>query len=425
MVVRVPKIHDRIQDRIWPTIIIIFLIGMAVRVLLLSLAPQGPVRPAEAISMAISLAHHGTFSDPYTSGPTGPTAHCMPLFPLLAALVIRVFGLGSGGAFTLSCFGSAAASLGFALLPLLGRNCSLNRWVGISAGLAGALLPINFWSQSGGEWEAPFTLLALVWLASIVAKHWENAEFTLKAGAVFGVVAAVATLFCPNTILILGMWSICAFIWFSKNRFAVVRYFVTAGLIMLVGLAPWAIRNRIVLGSWVLTRSTFGLNLEESNNDIASSDAELNMRNPALLRFNPDTSAAECLSIRQMGEVAYNKAKEQQAIEWIRSHPKRFADLTLERIVLFWFPRMLRLPQTIAMDLLTILAIIGIVRLRKVRPEIALILGGACIAYSSLYPIFETSPRYSFPIEGFLLILGSYAVYSWVSGRNAHGVKAA
>jgi hypothetical protein len=416
MVVRVPKIHDRI----WPTVIIIFLLGMAVRVLLLSLLPPVPVRPAEALNIAISLVRHGTFSDPYGSGPSGPTAHCMPLFSLLAALVIRVFGLGSGGAFALSCFGSAAASLGYALLAVLGRSCSLNRWVGISAGLFGALLPVNFWSQTGGEWEAPFTLLALVWLASIAAKHWGKAEFTLKGGAICGVAAAIATSFSPNTILILGMWSICAFIWFSKNRVAVVRYFGTACLIVLVALAPWAIRNRIVLGSWVLTRSNFGENLQLSNNSVATSDTEFNVRNPAWSVFNPHTSPEEYLRVKQMGEVAYNEAKKQQAIQWIRSNPKRFVELSLERIALFWFPRMLRLPQTIAMDLLTILAIAGIVRLWKARPEIALMLGGACIAYSLVYLVVEVSPRYSFPIEGFLLILGSYAVYSWVAGRNAH-----
>lgn len=415
VVVRVSKIHDRI----WPAVIAIFLLGMAVRVLLLSLSPPGPVRPAEALNMAISMVRHGTFSDPYTSGPTGPTAHCMPLFPLFAALVIRVFGPGSSGAFALSCFGSAAASSGYALLAVLGRNCSLNRWVGIAAGLAGALFPINFWSQTSGQWEAPFTLVALVWLASIAAKHWKMAEFTLKEGAICGIAAAAATLFSPNTILILGMWSACALIWFSKNRAAVARYFAIACLIVLVALAPWAIRNRIVMGSWVLTRSNFGANLQFSNNNVATADTEFNERNPAWRVFNPYSNPEECLRVKQMGEVAYNNAKEQEAIQWIRSNPKRFVELSLERIALFWFPRMLRLPQTFALDLLTILAIAGAIRLWKARPEIALLLGGACIAYSLVYLVIETSPRYSFPIEGLLLILGSYAVYSWVSRRSA------
>jgi hypothetical protein len=414
MVVREPQTHDRI----WPTVFIIFLLGMAVRIMLLSLSPHGPVHQAEALNTAISIVRHGTFSDPYTSGPTGPTAHCMPLFPLLAALVIRIFGLGSGGAFALSCFGSAAASLGFALLAVLGRSCSLNRWVGTSAGLAGALLPINFWSQTGGEWEAPFSLLALVWLACIAAKHWEKAEFTVKGGAACGIAAAVATSFSPNTILILGLWFICACIWFSKNRVAVVRYFGTACLIVLVALAPWIIRNRIVLGSWVLTRSNFGLNLQLSNNSVATSDTEFNTRNRAWEVLNPNTNPEENRKVKQLGEVAYNEAKKQQAIQWIRSNPKRFLELTLERIALFWFPQMLFLPQTIEMDSMTLLAIAGLVRLWKARPQIALMLSRACIAYSSVYLIIEVSSRYSFPMEGFLLIFASYAVYSWVTGQE-------
>jgi hypothetical protein len=409
--------------RIWPAVIAIFFLGMAVRVLLLSSLPPAPVRPPEALNIAISLVRNGTFSDPFGRGPTGPTAYCMPLFPLLAALLIRIFGLGSSAAFALSCFGSAGASLGYALLPILGRNCSLNRWVGISAGLYGALLPVNFWSQTGGEWEAPFTLLTLVWLASVVAKYWGKAEFTLKGGALCGIAAAVATLFSPNTILILGMWSICAFIWFSKNRLAVVRYFATACLIVLVALAPWAIRNRIVLGRWLLTRSNFGVNLHISNNSIASSDAEINVHNPTWQVLNPYINPEERLMVKQMGEVAYDEAKKEQAIQWIQANPKRFWELTLERIILFWFPRMLRLPQTIAMDLLTILAIAGVIRLRKAKPEIALLLGGACIAYSSVFVVVEVFPRYCFPIEGFLLILASYAVYSWVTGGKPHFLR--
>ena len=428
---REPKVHDRI----WPAILIIFLLGMAVRILLLSWLPPAPVRPQEALNIAISLVRHGTFSDPFKSGPSGPTAHCMPLFPLLAALLIRIFGLGSSASFALSCFGSAAASLGYALLPVLGRNCSLNRWVGISAGLFGALAPFNFWSEADGLWEAPFTFLALVWLASIAAKHWRKAEFTMKGGAICGVAAAIATLFSANTILILGLWSVCAFIWFSKNRADVVRYFATVCFIVLLALAPWAIRNRMVLGSWVLTRSNFGLELQVSNNSAATADLEFNVEIPAWRALHPNPSRDESFKVKRMGEVAYDEVKKNQAIGWIQSNPKRFAELSLERIALFWFPRIDRFPlprmyrlQTIAIPLttklITTLAIFGIIKLWKAKPEIALLLGSASIAYSLVYIVIQFSPRYGFPIEGFLLILGSYAVCSWVAGGTAQRIAA-
>jgi len=423
----VPK--DR--DFTWPAIVIIFLLGMAVRILLLWWRPPAPADPQEALNIAISLARNGTFSDPFRSGPSGPTAHCMPLFPLLAALLIRIFGLGSSVAFALRCFGSAAASLGFALLPVLGRSCLLNRWVGISAGLFGALLPVNLWSETSGQWEAPFTFLALVWLTSIAAKHWEKAEFTMKDGAICGAAAAVATLFSASTILILGVWSVCAFLWFSKNRVAVVRYFATVCFIALLTLAPWAIRNRMVLGSWVLTRSNFGLELQVSNNSVLTADLEHNVLSPAWKTIHPNLNREESLKVLRMGEVAYDQAKKDQAIQWIRSNPKQFAELSLERIALFWFPRTraILFPwgyrlQTIAIPLIsrliTILATAGVIRLWKPKPEIALLLGGACIAYSLVYIVIQVSPRYSFPIYGFLLILGSHAVYTWVAGGVAH-----
>jgi hypothetical protein len=418
------------QARIWPVVLPIFVLGMAVRALLLSLLPpaQVPNGIVEPFNIALSLLHNGTFAGAFSfsdTGPSGPTAHCMPLFPFLIALVIRVFGYGPAGIRALSWMGAAAASLGYALLPVLGRSCSMNRWVGISAGLFGALVPINFEGQMNGFFEAPFTLLALVCLASIAAKHWVNSEFTIKNGIFCGLAAAVTTYFSANTILILGLWFVCAFLWFSGRRKAVAVYFGVACLVVLVALAPWAIRNRLVLGSWVLTRSNFGHELQVSNNSETTSRIEFNEHSPGWLAQHPASNREERLKLLSMGEVAYSKAKEKLAIQWIRSNPKRFMELTLGRIQQFWFPQMHRLPQTIAMDMITILAMAGIVRLWKRSREVALLLGSASLAYSSIYIIIEVAMRYRFPVEGFLLILGAYAVYSWVADRNARRIATA
>ena len=413
--------------RIWPFVAAIFVLSFGVRLWLLSRMPIAPLagQHLESINIARSLSRYGAFSDPFAdTGPTGPTAHCLPLFPLIVALVIRSFGFGATAALALSWLASAAASLAYALLPVLGRSCSISRRIGISAGVAGALLPaflwkdtlgrIEFWAQADGRWEAPFTFLALVCLASIVARQWQEAEFTSKQGAACGIAAAVATLFSANTLLILGFWFLCAFLWFSGKRVDVVRYFGAAFLVVLIALAPWVIRNRLVLGSWILTRSNFGLELQVSNNSISTGSLETNLESPQWHALHPSTSKEEQLKVLRMGEVAYNKAKKEQAIHWIRSNPKQFMKLTWERIVSFWFPRMGSRRYTILMAMITILAMVGIIRLWKIKPEIALLLGSACVAYSLVYIVIEASLRYRYPIEGFLLLLSSYALYSWL-----------
>src|SRR5579863_3336912 len=122
-------------DRVWPSVLVLFLLGSVVRILLvLASPPSPPLLPThESVDIAVSLIRHGTFADPYmATGSTGPTAHCLPLYPLIIAVILRFLGTGSAASFALRCLGSAAISLGFGLLPLLARSCSLGKHVGIS-----------------------------------------------------------------------------------------------------------------------------------------------------------------------------------------------------------------------------------------------------------------------------------------------------
>lgn len=402
--------------RLWLVVVGIFCLGLVVRLLLLSTTPSSRVPRLEPINIAISVVRNGTYADPY-SGPTGPSAHCMPLHPLLAALLIRMFGFGPAGSRALSYAASVAASLAYALLPILAKRCSLDLRVGIGAGVFGAALPINFWSQTSGVFEAPYTFLAFTILACVVAEHWQNEKFTALGGVTCGVVAALSTMLSPLAIPILGFWFVCAFLWFSKLRISVLRYFAIALLIVCVALAPWAMRNKSSLGTLILTRSNFGLEFQVSNNGVATSDAEQNVRNPAWARLHPNTSPEEREKVRLMGEVAYNKAKRDEALQWIKSNHKQFLELTAGRIALFWFPRMQRLPQTLIQSCIAILAIAGAIKLWRDQPKIALFLASACVAYSLAYIVIEVSPRYRFPIEGFLLVLGSYYVCSKLTAR--------
>jgi hypothetical protein len=402
--------------RLWLVVAGIFCLGLVVRLLLLSTTPSSRVPGLEPINIAISVVRNGTYADPY-GGPTGPSAHCMPLHPLLAALLIRIFGFGLAGSRALSYAASVAASLAYALLPILAKRCSLDLRVGIGAGVFGAALPINFWCQTSGVFEAPYTFLAFTIWACAVAEHWQNGKFTARGGVTCGVLGALSTMLSPLAIPILGFWFICAFLWFSKLRISVLRYFAIALLIVCVALAPWAMRNKSSLGTLILTRSNFGLEFQVSNNGIATSDAELNVRNPAWARLHPNTSPEEREKVRLMGEVTYNKAKRDEALQWIKSNPKRFLELTAGRIALFWFPRMLHLPQTLIQSCITILAIAGAIKLWRDQPTIALFFGSACVAYSLAYIVIEVSPRYRFPIEGFLLLLGSYYVCSKLAAR--------
>jgi len=46
----------------------------------------------EILNVARTLAETGTFGNPYTALPTGPTAHVAPIYPMFLALLIKLFG---------------------------------------------------------------------------------------------------------------------------------------------------------------------------------------------------------------------------------------------------------------------------------------------------------------------------------------------
>ncbi len=118
------------------------------------------------------------------------------------------------------------------------------------------------------------------------------------------------------------------------------NYLLFAAVEVLVAfacLAPWAIRNYFALGSPVFTRTNAGIELRISNNDQAGPDQRENSLNGLFNRYHPLQNPAEAEKVKQLGEIEYNRRAMEEAKNWIRNHPRRFAELTLGRIRRFWF----------------------------------------------------------------------------------------
>jgi hypothetical protein len=171
------------------------------------------------------------------------------------------------------------------------------------------------------------------------------------------------------------------------------------------------------MGTTIWTRTGFGQVLMVSNNDHASADYEVNVRSP--VDPEPLAQPKENDKVRQMGELAYNQAKEKETLSWIRDHPARFSQLTMLRFFYFWFPRMHRWWQTIAEALITVLAVTGLLSLlRKNHPSSWMFLA-VLVFYPAVYLIIETGPRYRLPIEPILLLLACYfCLTSWSAARG-------
>jgi hypothetical protein len=117
--------------------------------------------------------------------------------------------------------------------------------------------------------------------------------------------------------------------------------------------------------------------------------------------------------IGKMGEYQFNEMQLHQALVWITQHPKRFALLTAQRFVLFWFPvkglaPFRRFPPVVWVT--TLFSFFGLVRLCNRNWQAAWCLGGTMLIYPIVYYIVQFEPRYRDPITWISLLLAGYGM---------------
>lgn len=293
---------------------------------------EGAGVETERVAVAL-LRGHG-WSDAYGEG-TGPTAHVAPLYPLLLSGLYGLFGTYEtpGGCLAQRCLSLAAVTCVLLLLPALGRKMGLSVTAGWAAAFVGAWLPAHQEIEVSGRHEqglALLVLLGLIWgCASLQQGAWRGRRVILATGILLG----VAALLCPNLLLAPALFFLIELLCRSGERQEVLRGSVALAAICLAFLSPWAARNYLVLGGFVPLRSNFGLELAIGNRPGANGHTYA----PGFDEIHPYCNPAERERLIQLGELAYMRDKQRQALTWIADNPAQFATLTWRRARLFWF----------------------------------------------------------------------------------------
>jgi len=362
---------------------------------------------SELVLVATSLAQGHGFANAF--GDTGPTAYVSPLYPFLLSLVYRWSSIGIHRAIAqevLSCF---FAAITWSLIPVLGEICRIDRRVGITAGMMGAVLTINRWAETKGSSEAAMAGLACLVLFMFYMRCWHLRDFSLRAGVLAGILSGVAMLVSASLGSIIVGLLIAGYV--ISHRFVAREYlrfaFVVVTLIF-AALLPWAMRNYLVLGEFVWTRSNLPLELMVSNNDYASTT--LNDNEVSGYKYHPLLSAEQRAAVRSMGELAYQRKMKSEALRWIASHPKQFGWLTLQRIYHFWFPAMKRQIQTVALAVLTVASLPALILLLKRKQLFAYGLLTILATYPLVYYVVQAHPRYVYPIQWIFYLLTSQCI---------------
>jgi hypothetical protein len=173
------------------------------------------------------------------------------------------------------------------------------------------------------------------------------------------------------------------------------------------------VRNFRVMGGFVPFRSNFGLELAVGNNP--SSDGRTHASDDLSTFVHPFANVDERLHLAAVGELAYMREKRDAAVNWIRSHPREFLELSLRRFRLFWFPTVDLWSTTSAgrgfkaavFSVIGVLALAELVWLLVNRHRHAALLFCAALGPSIPYIVTHVDPRYRYPVFGLTTLLAA------------------
>ncbi len=382
------------------------------------LAPVGPEEAGEATRVAMSLSLGNGFADAFPG--LGPTAHMLPLPPLIAGGIIHLFGgAGVPAAVALTVWALVQVGVGYLLLD------RLFRMIGMApetrrAGLALLCLVPVFAPEetiSFRYWEG--ALAVCVGTAALAFLfHLRRRDVIRSRDLVVAAILLSASAFVsPAVGLASGVcWALFALTRLSPRE--MLRFGTATVLATALWVVPWTVRNIVVLDAPIIVRSNFGLELAIGNHAaaVAPADPAVTFRD-RLQAIHPYHGLAPYRRAKAMGEVAYAKAAGRSAETWIAANPMAFLALCGRHYRQFFLPEdwqfafsqsdVLPMVRSVVMRLVAVAGIVsliaGIWRRRFGYRTLAVYLAVVGIPYALVQPV----PRYSYLVYGLFCFLAA------------------
>ena len=354
------------------------------------------------------LAGHG-FGSPFLSHQ--PSAIMTPVYPLILSAIFAIFGVHTKASI-LAALGLNSLFSALAAIPifLVARNSFGNATARL-AGWGWAFFPYGVYFSAEWAWSTHLLLLCLCWLLYYSQRLETSTSAPGWAG--FGLLAGFAALTEPVVIPVF-LILLCSSIYrLWRGRLRWVAPAVAATLCFGCVMAPWAVRNTLVLHHFVPVRSGMGLELYLGNNGY-----DRHWRSGAL---QPNHNPAELEEYDRMGEVAFMDHKMAQAKAYIFSHPRWYAWMCVRRAVYMWTGywsldrEYLKQEETDPFNIpvattITLLALAGLFYASRTYPAEAVRYALILLVYPVVYYLVHPETYYLRPIDPILLILGCYAL---------------
>jgi len=377
----------------------------------------------ESGNIAYSVATGHGFSSPFRID-TGPTAWMTPVYPLILAGIFRIFGTYTYGAF-LAAVGINIASTTLACISIFYAGKRIGG-IGVAAGAAWlwAVFPNAIQIPATSMWDAPIAaLLAAMILWATLALAESKREARASSWIAYGLLWGFAVMTSATLAGLLPF----LFGWLAYRQHKRGRGWVTKPVLAIVAAAlccgPWTVRNYEVFHAFVPLRSILGLQLWVGNNPQAT-DRWLGGQHPI-------HDSAERAKYVNMGEIAYMREIEHDAIRYMATHPARETHLISHRFLAFWsggtpnpvqdffrtdsqwFRFVLVFNLAIAIG-----AAAGLIELIRKRSRYWFPLAVFSLVFPWAYYLTVVLPRYSLPVEPVAMLLTCVAVSDAVSLRR-------
>ncbi|MDF1545530.1 MAG: glycosyltransferase family 39 protein [bacterium] len=397
-------------------LILILVIALAVRILYLYQFSQLP----DWTHLTVDNNYHLNWARNMAEGNwLGDTTYFRaPLYIFVLALIIKLAGV------SLWVFRIFGLMIGLATTILVYQTSRF--YSGIRAARLASLLyaffPIVIYFESELLLDSFFTFLLLAaWYLTLRAARSRTRLSLFIAGLVWGLSAITR----PTSLLLLplSLWPVI-----RKNgsslRVALKNSLtLLAGAVIIVGLV--ATRNLVIASDPVLIASQAGINLYIGNNPNADG-VSAGLEEPLGLNWRISDIAYEAENQvgRDLKPGEVSNFWRSRALAWITENPVEAGQLYLAKLSYFFsnlefsnnrslgrfldlFPFFKYNP--LGFGLLLLIAAIGFVASRKLRPELMPV-AVMIILYAAGIALFFVTSRFRLPVIPFMLILGSSAI---------------
>lgn len=344
-----------------------------------------------------------------------------PLYPHFLFANYFLFGSTHMLYSTVRFFQAILDSLTCVIISLTGKSL-YNKNVGLFAGLGAALYP--FFVIFTGEIMTETLFLFL--FSSFTLFLFYLIDTSQKRYAVLSGMSLGLTILCRPTIIIIPPILIVWFLlWSPGTLFTRVKQVILTIACMVLVIAPWTLRNYLVLDKFIPVSTTGGFRFFMGNSEFAEKEY--------LQDLDPtSTTWAKAIWVeRQQNLDKPESWYYKRGWDYICTHPKNFLRLLFKKLMRFWnvvpskpLGWIQGIRHFIIYGSLPILGITGLFLYARYNKSKFLLFFLFFICFNIVHMLTVSTFRLRVPlVDPYLIIFSSFLIYTWRTRSNLYTAK--